>query len=330
MRSRILTTLVVLGVLVPLSPVAAVEEASTGAPTACARPSEQGGDTSALLTVTSGGRDRRVIVRLPAGYESRDDWPLILAFHGRGSTGTEVEGYSELDDLPAVVAYPNGAIGTGDGYRQAWQGAPYQPPGVDDVTFASDLLDELQSTYCIDPNRTYATGKSNGGGFAALLACRLPDRFAAVAPVAAAYYPQAREGCDDAPPVPVIAVHGTGDTTIPYRGDADRDLPSVPDQVATWVARNGCTKTRPPQRTSGDVTTFRYRGCTDGADVEHVAVTDGGHVWPGATVYSGGGYVTRDIVTSKVIWRFFQRHQLTDRADSTPTEAATSKKGTNR
>ncbi len=330
MRPRTLATLAVLGTLVPLQAGAAVSAPPAERPTACAIPTEQRGDTSALLEVTSGGLDRRVIVRLPERYESRDDWPLIVAFHGRGSTGTEVEGYSELDALPAVVAYPNGAIGTGSGHRQAWQGAPYEAPGVDDVAFTEDLLDELQSEYCVDPSRTFATGKSNGGGLAALLACRLPERIAAVAPVAAAYYPGTREGCEGAPPVPVIAVHGTGDSTIPYDGDADRDLPSVPDQVATWVARNECSRPVRTTRSGRDVTTYRHGGCAGGADVEHVAVAGGGHVWPGATVYSGGGYTTHDIETSTVIWRFFRRHQLDDRAHSTQLDVPQSEEGTDR
>jgi poly(3-hydroxybutyrate) depolymerase len=290
--------------------------AAAPATAVCERPADQAGGTSQLHEVVSGGLERSFVLRLPAGYEDRDHWPLIVALHGRGSSGAEVEGYSELSRLPAVVAYPDGAIGTGDGYRQAWQGAPYEPPGVDDVAFAADLLDAVQADYCVDPDRTYATGKSNGGGLAALLACRLPDRFAAVAPVAAAHYPGTREGCDGAPPVPVISVHGTGDATIPYAGDPDRDLPAITDQAATWAARNGCTRPVREVRTSDEVTTYRWRRCADGTELEHVAVTGGGHVWPGADVYSGGGYTTHDIETSRVVWRFFQRHTLAERDGS--------------
>lgn len=140
----------------------------------CTKPTDQESAASAKYTITSGGRERTYILHLPKNYERHSEWPLIVAYHGRGSTGTEIEGFSGLSSLPAVVAYPNGEIGTGAGYRQAWQGAPYAPPGVDDVAFTSDLLDRLQSDYCVDPTRTYATGKSNGAGFVGLLACRLP------------------------------------------------------------------------------------------------------------------------------------------------------------
>jgi polyhydroxybutyrate depolymerase len=69
---------------------------------------------------------------------------LIIAFHGRGNTGAGTEEFSGLSTLPAVVAYPNGVIGTGDGDRQAWEGAPYAAAGVDDVAFTGDLLDSLE------------------------------------------------------------------------------------------------------------------------------------------------------------------------------------------
>jgi poly(3-hydroxybutyrate) depolymerase len=300
--------------LVPASAKASAE-AKAGAETVtsrtpCAKPTEQEPDSSQKHELTSGDLERTYVLRLPEGYDRRDDWPLIVAFHGRGSTGVEVEGYSELSDLPAVVAYPDGAIGTGSGYRKAWQGAPYEAPGVDDVAFTADLLAAIEADHCIDTTRVYATGKSNGGGLAALLACRLPGTFAAVAPVAPALYPGARAGCAEAPPTPILEIHGVADVTIPYAGDADRDLPAIPEWVQSWADHNGCTTSR--TRTNRDVATTRWAGCDQGADVQHVAVDGGGHVWPGADVYSGGGHVTHTIESAAVIWGFFSRHRLTN------------------
>lgn len=277
--------------------------------TRCSIPTEQEPGSSAKHEITSGGITRTYILRLPKGYDRRDDWPLIIGYHGRGSTGAEMEGYSELSSLPAIVAYPNGVVPPSSDHRQAWQGAPYEPEGVDDVAFTEDLLDELQGSLCTDPGRTYATGKSNGGGLATLVGCRLPDRFAAVAPVAAAYYPGTGEGCRTGATAPFIAVHGTGDATIPYAGDGGRDLPAVRARIADQARVNGCTGRVSSRRTARDVTALHWRGCE--ADVAHVAVDDGGHVWPGSDVYSGGGHTTRSIETSRVIWRFFRAQRLT-------------------
>jgi len=307
--------LAITGVLA-LLPLTALPTASGATPDTpartltCAKATDQENGSSALHEIKSGGIDRSYILRLPKGYDQRASWPLIVAYHGRGSTGVEIEGFSKLSTLPAVIAYPDGVVGTGDGYRQAWQGAPYEPTGVDDVGFTADLLDSLQDDLCVDPARTYATGKSNGAGLVGLLACRLPDRFAAVAPVAGAFYPGAREGCEDAVPVPVLDIHGVADATIPYAGDPDRDLPAIADWVGDWAERDGCLPT-PRTRTIGrDVLTSTWRGCDDGTAVEHVAVQGGGHVWPGADVYSGGGHVTHTIEAHEVIWRFFRQHTL--------------------
>ena len=298
-------------------PAAAAATTGTTAPSvvsgpkaSCTLPTLEGQSpgTSAKHEIESGGRTRTYVLRLPDGYDRRSDWPLVVAYHGRGSTGAEVEGYSKLSTLPAVVAYPDGEIGTGSGYRKAWQGAPYASKGVDDVAFTEDLFDELQGHMCLDPQRTYVTGKSNGGGLAALVACRLPERVAAVAPVAAAYYPGTREGCAPGASVPVIDLHGTGDTTIPYAGDADRDLPAIPTQVAQWAARNDCDEQARPQTTRREIIRYRWTGCD--ADVEHLAVSGGGHVWPGSDIYSGGGYTTQAVDAHRVIWDFVSRQHL--------------------
>lgn len=306
MSTRLTGALLALGIAIAGALVApGIAAAEPG----CGRPA-----TSGPQTIDSGGRERSFQLSLPAGYDGTREWPVVLAFHGRGNTGAGTEAFSKLSTLPAIVAYPDGVVGTGDGDRRAWQGAPYAAPGVDDVAFTTDLLDRLEASLCVDPDRVYATGKSNGGGFTALLACRLAGRIAAIAPVAAAFYPGTGEGCTPTRPVPVIELHGTGDATIPYAGDAERGLPAVPDWVVGWAERNGCHAIPRPTRIEPDVTVTRYLGCAGGAQVEHVAVDGGGHTWPGADSYSGGGYTTQTIEAHELIWEFVSRFQLRGRS----------------
>jgi polyhydroxybutyrate depolymerase len=304
MRSRVLACLAaaISAAALLTAPAAATAHRGCGAP-----PQEPG--TSALHTIESGGLQRTYQLHLPADYTRKRDWPLIVAYHGRGNTGAGTETFSKLSELPAIVAYPNGVIGTGDGDRQAWQGAPYSAPGVDDVAFTGDLLDELDATLCVDDRRVYATGKSNGAGFTGILGCVLADRFAAIAPIAGAFYPNGID-CRPSRPVPVIDFHGTADATIPYAGDADRGLPAITDWVTAWADRDRC-RTRTPDRTIGpDITVARWTDCARGAEVVHVAVTGGGHTWPGADSYSGGGYVTQTIEAHEVLWQFVRRYSL--------------------
>lgn len=53
--------------------------------------------------------------------------------------------------------------------QERWQGVP----GVetDDLGFTTGILDDLEAQYCIDTDRIFATGKSDGAGFVGVLAC---------------------------------------------------------------------------------------------------------------------------------------------------------------
>lgn len=273
---------------------------------AAASPLEPG--TSTDRTLESGGIARTVRVHVPQGYTADREWPVVLVFHGRGNSGPTTEEFSGLSELPAIVAYPDGVPG-GEGKR-SWQGAPYSAPGVDDVAFTGDLLDDLESTLCVDTDRVHATGKSNGGGFTEILACRMPDRIASIAPVAGAYYRAGEPPCEPGRAVPVLAIHGTGDATIPYTGDADRGLPAIPAWVEGWVRRDECGPEPASRRIEPDVTVSTWSGCAGGAEVAHVAVDGGGHTWPGADAYSGGGHTTQTIEATELIGRFTARHTL--------------------
>jgi polyhydroxybutyrate depolymerase len=279
------------------SATAATDSRSTG----CGKQAVSTGD----YEVVSGGLTRTYRLHVPEKYNSTKTSPLILVYHGRGKTGAQTEAFSDLSKLDAIVAYPNGVIGDED--KQAWQGAPYSADGVDDVKFTADLLDKLEGELCVDTDAVYATGKSNGAGFTGILACEMADRFAAIAPVSGAFYIEGKR-CAPSRPVPVLDIHGTGDTTIPYGGDGQRDLPSVETWVRDWAVRDHCDQDPRTSQQGDDVLKFTYKGCK--ADVVHVAVTDGGHSWPGSDSTSGPGYVTQTFEAHELIGDFFTTHKL--------------------
>ena len=158
-----------------------------------------------------------------------------------------------------------------------------------------------------------------------VLACNLRDRFSAFAPVAGAYYPQSTEGCDYSTPTPMLAIHGTGDATMHYEGGhrQGEDYPGVREWIQPWAEASGCTKTTDRQvgRKGEDVVRTQWTLCSEGdeggrspgkpgrsAAVELYSVADGGHVWPGEVVYSGGGYATKGFSATDTIWDFFLNH----------------------
>ena len=297
------------------------EKAATmpAAPSAGCGTEQKPGNDEKTIATADGERSYRI--NIPRDYDVSTPLPLALGFHGNGSDGAEFQNYTGLPTLPALTVFPDGDLNDG---KRSWQGAPYAS-GADDVAFVSDLLDSIESEHCVDLNRVYATGKSNGGGMVSVLACNLRDRFSAFAPVAGAYYPQSTEGCDYSTPTPMLAIHGTGDATMHYEGGhrQGEDYPGVREWVQPWAEASGCTKTTDRQvgRKGEDVVRTQWTLCSEGdeggrspgkpgrsAAVELYSVADGGHVWPGEVVYSGGGYVTEDFSATDTIWDFFLNH----------------------
>ena len=92
----------------------------------------------------------------------------------------------------------------------------------------------------IDATRVYATGYSNGGGFAYGLACQLSDRIAAIAPVSASMWFQMVADCDATHPTAVAIFNGTQDFERPYDGYPEYLLP-VEDAVSFWTTHNAIT-----------------------------------------------------------------------------------------
>src|SRR5436305_2185699 len=126
-----------------------------------------------------------------------------------------MEHYSGLTQLADadhfIVAYPSAASA-----HHFWTLNGADPSRPDDVAFVAALLDRLERKVCMDRERVYATGVSNGGGFAARIGCELSARIAAIAPVAGGYRSLAE--CRPDRPVSVLEIHGTSDPVVPYDG----------------------------------------------------------------------------------------------------------------
>lgn len=184
-----------------------------------------------------------------------------------------------------------------------------------DVKFISDLIDDMEQDYNIDPARIYANGLSNGGGMSYLLGCALSDRIAAIGGVAGAYaFPL--EECHPARPVPMIAFHGTADPIVPYQGGASGDgrfvFSYLPDWMADRAALNGCEGLPLDLPASGAVSAIKYSDCSQGADVVFYTIAGGGHSWPGGVPLPEwiGGTTTQDINATQVMWDFFKQFSI--------------------
>lgn len=162
-----------------------------------------------LHEVTVHPGDRRVALAVPAVVEGagRQDEgiPLIIALHYGGPMypfkgGKMLRAIVEpaLGSLQALIAAP-------DCNHGHWANEPSEAEVL-------ALLDRLQGTCEIDPDRTLLTGISRGGVGAWYIGGRNQERFAAVMPVAAEVPPEAIERSWR---IPLLVVHSRQDERFP-------------------------------------------------------------------------------------------------------------------
>jgi len=291
------------------------------------RQSRQSGSGAEVLHITSGGIDRTYTLHVPPSYKVSSPVPLLLAYHGHGGDGA---GQARLSGMDAtsdangfIVAYP-------DGVNHAWNDGRTGQAGadIDDVGFTSDLITRLEKDYRIDKSRVYATGMSNGGMLCYRLAVEIPDKIAAIAPVAALMSQDLAGRGVPSTPVAVMITAGTDDPLMPYVGGSvglflkmRGDVLSAADTTSLWVKADGCSATpvttQLPYAVPSDgtrVTVNTYGGGKRGTDVLLYTVDGGGHAWPGGQQYLSSriiGRTSRDYSASKAIWDFFKGHSLT-------------------
>ncbi len=299
-------------------------------PTAACAPIPESRQRLTRHTITVDGRERHYYLHLPAGRESDEPLPLVLALHGGGRRGdarraADAYGFKALADRERfIVAYPNG-IGN------AWndgRGFNYDGPietDVDDVGFLSALIDHLIREHNADAHRVYMTGLSNGGMMTLRFACELTSKLAAIAPVIASIPTNILGTCRPSTHLPVLVMNGTADPLVPWDGGYVRfrrttmgRVVSTDQTVQFWVGHNGC-KSEPtivplPDKDTNDNSTVdvvTYANSKNGSEVILYAIQGGGHTLPGSIIPDRPrllGHKNMDIQASEVIWTFFKRH----------------------
>jgi polyhydroxybutyrate depolymerase len=263
---------------------------------------------------------------VPPTYDGTTPMPVVLGLHGWSEPAVV---FGIRSDLPAA-ADEGGFVAV---LPDITRPTPLWDTALDgaDVQWVGALLDTLEETLCVDTNRVFVTGMSNGAMMTSTLACTMADRFAAVAPVAGVRLP---DDCRPARPVPMIAFHGTDDQYLAFDGgygdkvaglaspDGSGTLGSfeatgpdavpVPDRVAAWAALDGCDGDLTTEPVADDVTLSSPTDC--GVPVQLYVVDGGGHSWPGSDFDAGiGDYVgpvTESIDATALILDFFSDHPL--------------------
>ncbi len=308
------------------------------------RPADSGPQRA---TLEYDGVEREYQLAVPDSYDGATPAPMILNLHGFSSNIDQQILLSDLVEpagdqgylvvtpqaLEVEVPLAQGALTT-----TFWNQDPaavqpgFEPP--DDIGFLNALLDDLESELCLDPDREYVTGMSNGAGMTLALICGSDTRFAAAAPVAG---PNLLVDCDATEPIPVLGFHGDADPLVPYDGGAvvgqDYEVTSVLDRMTELATLAGCNAEPTVDEPFEDVIVHTWDGCQNGVDVQLFTVREGGHTWPGTVLDLSGldlsdaevsdgqqeflegfdfeavaGHQTESIAASELMLDFFDSH----------------------
>ncbi|PWI20338.1 cellulose-binding protein [Streptomyces sp. Act143] len=257
--------------------------------------------TSGTHTITSGGKNRSFILKIPDGYDPGHPYRLVFGFHWLGGTSTDVAtgrtvetgtwayyGLQRLAGTSTVFVAPQGL-------NNGWANN-----GGEDVAFVDDMLRRIESDLCVDTTQRFALGFSYGAAMSYSLACSRATVFRAVAVQSGGQL----SGCSGGTqPIAYLGVHGLRDNVLSISGGrALRDR---------FVKNNGCTPQNPPEPAQGSLThrITSYSGCSAGHPVAWAAFDEGHIAAPqdGAPGDSGRTWLPAEV------WKFFTQFQ-----DSTP------------
>lgn len=258
----------------------------------CAAPDGRAG-AGERDTVLIGNVARTYLLRAPSSADGAPR-PLLLAFHGTGESGRDLQRTTGLDALAGregfILAYLDAAVGNwaeGCGCSRA------DLEGVNDTGFVRAVVEDVARGHAVNRRRVYAVGFSQGGLFVHRLACEMADLVAAVASVAAPMSSPLAETCAPSAPVGVLLIQGTLDDAYPYEGTrrAERSLLGARETARFWRVLNGCggaARARELPDAAADGTRVleeRWPDCRGGAEVRLYTVNGGRHAWaPSADV----------------------------------------------
>ncbi len=263
-----------------------------GAGAACVRDQTSG---TQELSIDVDGVSREYLLGMPDGLDPSEAAPLVVDLHGFSSNAQQQSMLSGMGDAAGepgyVVVTPQALevdvpLTTGSLRTTFWNIDPAAVrPGfgpADDLGFIDALLDEVIEQQCIDPDRLFVTGMSNGAGMTMALTCGSTTRFAAAAPVAGV---NLVGSCEPARSIPLHAIHGDADPLIPAAGGQvvgqDYEVVAVHDRMQDLADRANCTG--PTSATPfADIEVRIWADCDDDAEFVLTTVLGGGHTWPGS------------------------------------------------
>ncbi len=254
-------------------------------------------------TIDVNGEQRQFRQYLPSGLTNSESVPLVIALHGMGD---DMQNFSNVgfswfaDTARFICVFPQGLNSDLVG-QSAWNNGTLIGSAADDIGFMNRLIDSLYVRHNIDLSRVYVCGFSMGAIMSNRLACTIPQRIAAIAPVCGALSSPDLTSCNPGRPFPVMMMNSTVDQLVPYAPATTPTLSSAQQTLDFWNQNNNntdSTVTAMPDTENDTITVDKIAFSGGGAPVNMWKQNDAGHQWLYTPV--------NDIDATTEIWLFFR------------------------
>jgi poly(3-hydroxybutyrate) depolymerase len=211
------------------------------------------GAATPVNTISVGGKSREFLVRWPSNYKNDTPYRLHMGLHGYGGNlsenGKDNFGLWSLSKDTTIFVTLAAVSGTWD--------------ATADLTYADEVLKQVESELCIDTSRVMLEGFSMGGAMAWIITCSRPGVYRAVVGHSGGGVSPIPDKCS---PVAYLGSLGLSDVS----GN------SQATQTDRFAKADGCTIENLPTAPTGGHICTNYKGCPTAFPVVWCSY-DGGH-----------------------------------------------------
>ncbi len=260
-------------------------------------------------------------------FKKNSNLPLVILLHPGGTDAKTMMNYTGMNELAEkenfVCTYP-------DAFKKYWNdgrdfdGIISQLMQIDDVGYILQMIDEIKKEYGIDHKKIFVTGAASGAMMCYRLACEVPEKIKAIAPVIATMPENLLYKCNPKSSISILTILGIQDPVVPFKGgDVKLDgkmlgrCISAEATINFWLTANNCIKDSVATIKIEDtdkidgitVTKYVYNHCQNSKTIHYYIMKGGGHAWPGSKPYlpqKSIGFTCYDFHASLEIWNFFK------------------------
>lgn len=180
-------------------------------------------------------------------YDPQKTYNIVFELHGMGQNKDNMDDQVIVNREDYIAVYPEGTyvLLVGGNVWNISADSSFLTGNADHVTFLTNVYNKIKQRMgaAFDPNKVFVYGFSNGGGMA-LKMLEETNLFKGAA-IRAMSFEENHVIPSTASKVPMIFMHGTADTTVPYEGGQSqkyrigRPFMPIKETVEKWAIHNG-------------------------------------------------------------------------------------------